>query len=111
MKFSRDGEYLSAVMITGPKHVLLQVRLSEGAQGLPVCEMLPPVSTRSRAGFDADAIAANVLDGIAVANGRLARSFIATHIRYVADDTGPDRTGPESMYAHICLKLIEHFHG
>ena len=106
MQFSRVGAYLCATFITGPKHALLQVRLGEGAQELPECEMLPPVRPRSQGPLDQTAIIASVLEGVAAANRHLAANYSVTHVRYVADDSGP-----EVMYGYMCEKLIAHFYG
>jgi hypothetical protein len=103
MQFIRQGEYLAASMITGPKHNLLQVRVGAGEQGVPICEMLPPVGKCVHKPLDPEEIIARVLEGLVEANARMGTNHSITHIRYVENDTGP-----EVVYGHMCLKLLEH---
>jgi hypothetical protein len=103
MQFSRVGEFLAAIQITGPRHNLLQLRLSEAPQGIPVSECLPPVGQRKHAPLDESELIASVLQGVSEANSRHGSHHSVTHIRYVEDDTKP-----ESIYAHLALKLIDH---
>lgn len=103
MQFMRLGEYFAVSMVSGPKHNLLQIRLSTEVQEVPVCEMLSAVGKCNQRPLDPEAVVARVLEGLTEANARLRTSHSVTHIRYVEDDTGP-----EDVYCHMCLKLIEH---
>jgi hypothetical protein len=103
MQFFRIGEYLAASMITGPKHNLLQLRIGTGPQGIPACEMLPPVGNCVHKPLNLEAVVERVLEGLIEANSRLGTNHSLTHIRYVENDTGP-----EVVYGHMCIKLIEH---
>jgi hypothetical protein len=103
MQFIRIGQYLAASMITGPKHNLLQIRLSELPQGVPVCEKLPPAGTCVHKPLDEKTIISFILEGLAEANARCGSRHAVTHIRYVENDTGP-----EVVYGHMCKKIVEH---
>jgi hypothetical protein len=103
MQFLRMGEYLAASMITGPKHNLLQVRLSTGTQGTPLFEMLSRIGSCTHKPLDQEAIVARVLEGLTEANSRMGTRHSITHIRCVENDTGP-----EVVYGHMCLKILEH---
>jgi len=105
MHFVRLGEFLAASMITGPKHNLLQIRLSAGVQGELACECLPPQGEcRHEPLVEADVIA-SVLEGLAEANSRLGTAHTITHMRYVQNDTKP-----EIVYGYLALKILEHMH-
>jgi hypothetical protein len=103
MQFSRVGDFLAASQITDLRHNLLQLRLSEAPQGIPVSECLPPVGQRKGEPLDESELIANVLQGVSEANSRLGSHHSVTHIRYVEDDTKP-----ESVYAYLTIKLVEH---
>ena len=105
MQFIRIDEYLAAAMITGPKHNLLQVRISTDVQGIPACEMLPPIGSCTHEPLNPEKITARVLEGLVEANTRMGTAHSITHIRYIENDTGP-----EVLYGHMCLKILEHLH-
>ncbi|AAQ59407.1 hypothetical protein CV_1732 [Chromobacterium violaceum ATCC 12472] len=90
-------------MITGPKHNLLQVRVTQETQGSPVCETLPSNCICKHKPLDKKNITQRVIEGAAEANRRMGTNYSITHIRYVASDTGP-----EVVYGYLCLKLLEH---
>jgi hypothetical protein len=103
VQFSRVGEFLAVSQITGPRHNLLQLRLSEAPQGVPVSECLPPVGQRKHEPLNESELIASVLQGISEANSRHGSHHSVTHIRYVEDDNNP-----ESVYAQLALKLVDH---
>lgn len=105
MHFSRSDHWFSAVMVTGPRHALLQVRLGHGERVEPVWGVLPPVGSDARLCLDEAAITAQVLQGVDEANLRLGARYTVTHIRCVEDDNGTP-----AMYGHMAAKLIDHFH-
>lgn len=105
MHFSRTDHWFSAVMITGPRHVLLQVQLGDGEQADPAWELSPPVSGEARQRLDEAAITAQVLGGVGEANRRLGACYTVTHIRCVEDDNGTP-----AMYGQMAAKLIDYFH-
>lgn len=103
MQFVRLGDYLCASHITGPKHNLLQLRLSTtvGVQ-VPVLETLPAVANSSNAPLSDEVVVEMVVEGVDEVNRRLGTSFRVTHIRRVANDTGP-----EVLLAYMAGKIIE----
>ncbi|MEK8034920.1 hypothetical protein AACH06_29240 [Ideonella sp. DXS29W] len=103
MQFARVGDFLAASQITGPRHNLLQLRLGSQPQGVPVCECLPPVGKCQHEPLDKSELIANVLQGVSEANSRHGARHSVLHIRYVENDTKP-----ESVYAFLALKLVEH---
>jgi hypothetical protein len=103
MQFIRVGEFLAVSRITGPRHNLLQLRLSNQPQGIPVCECLPPIGQCQHEPLEESELVANVLQGVSDANSRHGTSHSVSHIRYVKNDTKP-----EVVYAYMALKLIEH---
>ena len=102
MHYTRDGEYLAASHITGPRHNRLQIRLGRGAQQRPVCERLPPIGECRHDPLDETALISNVLEGVAQANQRNNMDYCVTHIRYVENDTGP-----LVVFAMLALKIVE----
>ncbi|QTN26207.1 hypothetical protein HZ993_12710 [Rhodoferax sp. AJA081-3] len=103
MQFVRLGDYFCASHITGPKHNLLQVRLSNavGVQR-PVLETLPAIGNCSHAPLNDEVVVQKVVEGVDEANRRLGTSFHVTHIRRVANDTGP-----EVLLAYMAGKIVE----
>lgn len=103
MKFIRIGDYFSASHITGPKHNLLQLHLSDAAGGeAPILETLPAIGNCSHAPLKNEVVVAQVVEGVAETNRRLGTTFAVTHIRRVANDTGP-----EVLLAYMAAKIIE----
>jgi hypothetical protein len=103
VQFSRVGEFLAASQITGPRHNLLQIRLSQAPQGVPVAECLPPIGPSKHEPLDESELIASVLQGVSEASSRHASHHSVTHIRYVGNDSKP-----ESVYAYLARKLVEH---
>lgn len=103
MQFFRIGEFFSASHITGPKHNLLQLRLSPAAGSkAPILETLPAVGTCSHAPLNDETVVAQVVTGVEEANRRLGTTFTVTHIRRIANDTGP-----EVLLAYMAEKIVE----
>ena len=101
MQFGRADSFLFVSRISGPKHNLLQVKLSPGPSTGLVCEELPPLGKGAYARLGREVISAAVLEGIAMANAAYGTSLCPIHIRYVADDSGP-----ESVYGVLAEALI-----
>jgi hypothetical protein len=103
MQFIRIGDYFAASHITGPKHNLLQLRLSNAVGGVaPILEMLPAVGNCSHAPLNNEVVVAQVIEGVEEANRRLGTTFAVTHIRRVANDTGP-----EVLLAYMAGRIVE----
>lgn len=103
MQFIRIGHYFCASHITGPKHNLLQLRLSEAVGGeAPILETLPAIGNCSHAPLNDEVVVAQVVEGVEDANRRLGTTFSVTHIRRVANDTGP-----EVLLAYMAGKIVE----
>jgi hypothetical protein len=105
MHYARNGEYLAASHVTGPRHNLLQMRLGRGEQQRPMCERLPPIGECRHDPIDEAALISSVLEGVAQANQRNNIDYCVTHIRYVENDTGP-----LVVFAMLASKIIEHLY-
>lgn len=103
MQFLQIGEYLAASRITGPRHNLLQLRLTTASQTAPVVERLPSQGGCTHEPLNEAEIVARVIEGVTEANAKLGRRYSVSHIRYVENDTKP-----EVVYAYMALKLVEH---
>jgi hypothetical protein len=103
MQFLRLGEFLAVSRITGPRHNLLQLRVSNQPQGVLVCECLPAVGQCEHEPLSESELVASVLQGVSEANSHHGTRHSVSHIRYVKNDTKP-----EVVYAYMALKLIEH---
>ncbi len=103
MQYVSVEGFLGVSRITGPAHNLLQIRLGGGLQGTPVCEEIGPVSHGSSRELRKSEVVEAVLRGIKRANRELRTAYVVTHIRYVANDTKP-----ESAYAELAGKIVEH---
>ena len=103
MIFSKNGEFLSVSRITGPKHNLLQVKISNGDQQPPECTCLPPQGNCKHDPLDEKGLIAHVIDGIKTVNEELNTNYCVTHIRYVENDTKP-----EVVYGAMIIHLIRH---
>jgi len=102
MRFGQTDGFLVASLITGSKHVLLQLRLANEAQAVVPCEALPAIGNFPHRELDAGLIAEAVLNGVAEANARVGSSLYPSHVRYVSDDTGP-----EGVYGVLAAALVE----
>ena len=102
MRFGQADGFLVASLITGPKHVLLQLRLGKEQQEAITCEALPAVGNCHHRELDAGLIADAVLNGVAEASKRNGLLFYPSHIRYVSNDTGP-----EDVYGVLAAALVD----
>jgi hypothetical protein len=91
MHFCRVDDYLSVSRITGGQDNILQIRLS----------MTEPdtvdVDARPLAGFsstllDENKVVSAVMEGLRQANAELGTSYWISHIRFVANDSKPEKT-------------------
>jgi hypothetical protein len=101
MQFGRVDGFLFVSRISGPKHNLLQLKVAQEAISDLVCEELPPLAEAVHQKLDCTAISSAVCDGVAAANSSYGTSFHPVHIRYVADDTGP-----EGVYRALAEALV-----
>jgi len=103
MHFSRVGKFFAVSRVTGPRHNLLQLCLSESAEDKPVLECLPAIGNCTHATLDPDKLLAAVIEGVTTANNEFGTTFSAAHIRYVANDTSP-----EIVYGFLALSIVRH---
>jgi hypothetical protein len=102
MQFGHTDGLLVASLITGPRHFLLQLRLSnEGLDAVP-CESLPAFGSCQHGELDPGLIVEAVLGGMAEANQRFGSKFHPSHIRYVSNDSGP-----EDVYGVLAAALVK----
>ena len=102
MRFGQTDGFLVASLITGPKHVLLLLRLAkEGLAAIP-CEPLPAIGNCRHRELDAGLIVEAVINGVAEANERNGSKLYPSHIRYVSNDTGP-----EGVYGALAAALVD----
>lgn len=102
MQFGQADGFLVASLITGPKHVLLQLRLSNERLAVVPCEPLPAIANGRHRELDAGLIVEAVLNGVAEANERIGSAFYPSHVRYVSNDTGP-----EYVYGVLAAALVK----
>lgn len=98
MHYSRVGHFLSASRITGPKHNLLQLELGSAAGSVPAIERLGPSDENS---LWEEAVVSAVMEGVAAANLRFARSWTVLRMRYAPADSAP-----EAVYAHLAYSIL-----
>ena len=101
MQFGQADGFLVASLITGPKHVLLQLKLAKARVAEVPCEPLPAVGSCHHRELDASLIVEAVLSGVAEASERTGSTFYPSHIRYVLNDTGP-----EVVYGALAAALV-----
>lgn len=102
MRFGQSDGFLVASLITGPKHVLLQLRLARERLALVPCDPLPAIGNCRHRELDAGLIVEAVTNGVAEANLRIGSQFYPSHVRYVSNDTGP-----EGVYGVLAAALVE----
>ena len=102
MQFTKIGEYLSASRITGPRHNLLMVKVSSGLQEAVTCECMPAIGKCVHEPLDESELVKSVLNGVADANATYKSNYCITHIKYVANDTKP-----EKVYGIMAFRIIE----
>ena len=102
MRFGQSDGFLVASLITGPKHVLLQLRLSNERLEVVPCDPLPAIGNCRHRELDAGLIVEAVANGVAEANQRIGSHFYPSHVRYVSNDSGP-----EGVYGVLAAALVE----
>ena len=105
MHFLKIGDYLAVSRITGPKHNLLLLRLSNLSSKKLDVQCLPPSGGCVHDPLDAEAIAEAVHEGVADANKELNTDYAVSGIKYVQNDTKP-----EIVYGYMTLSLLRHLH-
>lgn len=98
MQYSRVEQFLSASRITGPKHNILQLELGAAAGGKPAIERLGPSDKDS---LSEDTVVSAVMEGVAAANQRFARSWSVSRLRYAPADSAP-----ETVFAHLAYSIL-----
>jgi len=91
MQFGSVDGFLYVSRITGPTHNLLQLKLSKVPPSALRCDELHATGACNQGKLDAAKIQEAVKLGVASANAALGTEFYAFHIRYVANDSGPER--------------------
>ena len=101
MQFGIVDGFLYVARITGPTHNLLQLKLSN-VPGSPLnCEELFSAGKCNHGELDQTKITDAVKVGVAAANAKSGTMFHPVHIRYVANDTGP-----EDIYQLLAEALV-----
>lgn len=81
MQFGSVDEFLYVARITGPKHNLLQLKLSK-APGSPLnCEELPSAGRCNHGELDQAKVTDAVKAGVAAANAKSGTVFYPVHIK------------------------------
>lgn len=101
MQFTSVDGFLCVARTTGPRHNLLQLKLSKVPGPPPNCEELPSVGKCNHGELNPSKITDAVKEGIAAANAKIGTMFHPVHIRYVANDTGP-----EDVYRILAEALV-----
>lgn len=90
MHFGSVDGFLYVSRITGPTHNLLQLKLSKVPEAGMFCDELPATGSCSHGKLDRAKIEDAVKAGVASANAASGTELHPIHIRYVANDTGPE---------------------
>lgn len=90
MQFGSVDGFLYVARITGPTHNLLQLRLSKAAVSFVICEELRATGGCKHEKLDRAKIEDSVRVGVTSANAAFGTELHPTHIRFVANDTGPE---------------------
>jgi hypothetical protein len=104
MQYLRRGEWHQLVRITGPRHNLLWLRLSDGDEpvSLPHVERIQDPRGDATPELHDQDVAAAVIAGVSRANEKLGTAFAATHVRYVESDSPP-----ASNYELLAEELVK----
>lgn len=106
MHFSRSDSFYHITRITGPTHNFLALDIAEHNEAVePAIEQLPPHGECRHAALDQQRILEAAVEGVEQANKRFGTRFVVRTVRYVANDTGPER-----VYALLALKIVERIH-
>ena len=103
MQFTKIGDFLAASRITGPTHSLLQIKVGEGIQDVPICEILTLKNPCTHEPLDENMIVSEILNAVEDWNQRHGSKYVVTHIKYVQNDSKP-----ETIYGFLASKIIEH---
>lgn len=102
MRFGHTDGFLVASLITGPRHLLLQLKLAKESQAAVSCESLPPRGNCRHRELCSELIVEAVSNGVAEASMRSGSALYPIHIRYVGNDTGP-----EAAYGALAAALVQ----
>ncbi|MEI2431629.1 hypothetical protein RDV84_10615 [Lysobacter yananisis] len=105
MFYSRQGEYLTVSRITGPRHNLLQLRLTQDPNAEPRVERMPAVGTCVHGPLSDQAVLDAVMAGIAHANAELGTAYAIDRARFIDNDCPP-----EGVYGMLAALVIRRLH-
>lgn len=103
MKFTKRDNFYQVSWISGPRHNLLAISLTENDDSERFIRMLPPIGECRHNRLDETIILAKVVEGIDKANQMFNLDFRVSSIEYVENDTPP-----EEIYEYLTLKIVEH---
>jgi hypothetical protein len=103
MQFSKRDNFYQVSWISGPRHNLLALALSENQDSKTTIESLPPIGECQHNKLNEELIIANVLEGIKSVNQKLNTKFQVSKIQYVENDTGP-----EQIFNYLTQEIVEH---
>ena len=99
MQFSRSGDAVQVIRITGPAHNLLRLEFGVTSGAVQVRNLDQSGSAR----LQADEVEREVLRGVAEANASSGNKVSVRAIDYVASDTPP-----ASIYCALARALVQH---
>lgn len=103
MHFSKSGNFYQAAWISGPRHNFLAISLAENEEIIePQIQMMPPRGECRHTPLKEKEILEFVRMGVAEANSAFKTNFRVQFIKYVENDTPP-----EKHYALLAYKIIE----
>lgn len=100
MQFSRSGDAVQVVRITGPAHNLLRLELGATPGSIQVQNL----DRSGPALLQASEVEREVMNGVADANAALGTSIVVHGICYVSSDTPP-----VAIYRDLARALVERF--
>lgn len=100
MQFSKDGDWLQVIRITGPSHNLLSLKLGEIDAAKPIVERLS-VSNEAPV-IEAEDVERQVLEGVAQTNALLGKRYQVKAIRFVTTDTPSP-----NIYCSLAKAILE----
>lgn len=103
MRFSKDENFYQVSWISGPRHNFLAIAFAENDdRSEPQIQMLPPRGECRHTALKEDEILNFVQQGIAEANRAFKTNFRVNCIKYVENDTSP-----EKQYVMLAYRIIE----